>query len=184
MLLLSMFIKFLAAEKAWLEGEPTVLSFLIGKAVIPHYAPFEKHNKNISSINKQRPIHHSMTIPTPTPHFSPTPDTKKKNRPGKRERMRKRKMSEYADELIEKDELTSIEFPVEEVTIETNEKGKFIGFNTKWSNTTEPPYSFIHNLQTLKEKCKAFKDKEIKEIEEIVRKFAHDYDGNEFLPES
>ena len=93
-------------------------------------------------------------------------------------------MSEYVEELIQNDDLTSQEFPVDEVIILRDENGKFIGFKTRWSNSTESPYSFAQNPQTLKEKCEELSTKSIPEIQEILREFAKDYDGKEFIPEN
>ena len=175
MIIANLFIKCIKAEKAWLEGELPVLSFLNGKAVIPRRA---------FSVDKWTDISQTAITPTPLPRFSPTSSNPRKNRPGKRERMRKKKMSEYVEELIQNDDLTSQEFPVDEVIIKMDENGKFIGFITRWSNTTESPYSFVSNPKTLKERCREMADNSIEEIQEKLREFAKDYDGKEFLPES
>ena len=175
MIIANLFIKCIKAEKTWLEGELPVLSFLNGKAVIP---------RRVFSVDKWTNISQIASTPTPLPRFSPTPLNPRKNRPGKRERMRRKKMSEYVEELIENEDLTSQEFPVDEVIIKRDANGKFIGFLTRWSNSTESPYSFASNPQTLKEKCREMADNSIEEIQEMLREFAKDYDGKEFLPES
>ena len=94
-------------------------SFLNGKAVIPRYTFFANISTNISQ---------SSSMPTSLPRLSPTSLNQKKNRPDEREKMRKRKISEYVEELIQNNDLINQEFPVDNVIILRDENGKFIGF--------------------------------------------------------
>ena len=74
-------------------------------------------------------------------------------------------MSEYVEELIQNDDLTSQEFPVDEVIILRDKNGKFIGFKARLSNSTESPCSFAQRPQTLKEKCEELSTINIHEIQ-------------------
>ena len=159
-----------------IEGEMTGLSFLSGKSFIPLLV--SKSNLTFSQIissNDNSLEIESKYHPTPTPIPLPTP-SKKPNRPGQRERRRKRSMAEKVEQLVSNGDLTEQEFDVKSVAVKKDKNGHFICFFTEWEGTEEQAFSFYNNPKTLIEKCPEFEGMTEDEVKVKLRQFAGERD--------
>ena len=171
-----------------LDGGSLDHRILLGKVIKPRPCMLQifstTKNSRISENFTNHSIEQQTMIPLPiqTPQFLPSP-TPKRNRPGKRERMRKRKAEKRIEEMIANDEMTSIEFEVEDIEKICDDNGNFVSFRTTWATTDEHPFSFYHNPSVLIEKCKDYKNKTEEETKKDLRELAGKLDGVDYTDE-